>query len=126
VLLLVAIVALVISGIGIMNIMLVTVTERTREIGVRKAVGARRADIMGQFLIEASLISGGGAVLGILLAVSIPVLLQPVLPGNLTVPISWISVVAAFVVSCGVGVIFGYIPASKAARVEPIESLRYE
>jgi putative ABC transport system permease protein len=126
VLLLIAFIALAISGIGIMNIMLVTVTERTREIGIRKAIGARRNEILYQFLIEAILISGIGALAGILIAVSIPMLTQPLLPGNLTVPISWISVLLAFVVSCLTGILFGYLPASRAAKLHPTESLRYE
>ncbi len=126
VLLLVSLIALLISGIGIMNIMLVTVAQRVREIGVRKAVGARQGDILSQFLVEAGIISGTGAVLGILAATSIPLLIQPVLPGNLRVPISWVSVVVAFLVSASTGLIFGYLPARNAARVEPIESLRHE
>ncbi|MGH9508444.1 MAG: ABC transporter permease [Terriglobales bacterium] len=126
VLLLVAMIALLISGIGIMNIMLVTVTERTREIGVRKAIGARQADILSQFLLEAGIISGTGAVVGILAASSLPLIVQPFLPGNLAVPISWVSIAVAFLVSCSTGLIFGYLPARKAASVAPIESLRYE
>jgi len=126
VLLLIAFIALLISGVGIMNIMLVTVTERTREIGIRKAVGAPRADILYQFLIEALMISGSGAVAGILIGVSIPVLIQPLLPGSLRVPISGLSVAVAFLVSCLTGVLFGYLPASRAAKLQPTESLRYE
>jgi putative ABC transport system permease protein len=126
VLLLVAMIALLISGIGIMNIMLVTVTERTREIGVRKAIGARQGDILSQFLLEAGIISGTGAIAGILAASSLPLIVQPFLPGHLSIPISWISVVVAFVVSCSTGLVFGYLPARKAASVAPIESLRYE
>lgn len=126
ILLLIASIALVISGVGIMNIMLVTVTERTREIGIRKAVGARQEEILYQFLIEALLISGTGAVAGILIAVSIPILTRPLLPGNLTVPISGLSIVLAFVVSCFTGILFGYLPANKAAKLQPTESLRYE
>jgi len=125
-LILVAFIALLISGIGIMNIMLVTVKERTREIGIRKAIGAARREIMYQFLVEAFLISGGGAVLGILIGVAIPVTAQLLLPGNLRVPISPISVVVAFVVSCSTGLLFGYLPANQAAALQPIESLRYE
>ena len=98
VLLVIAAIALLISGIGIMNIMLVTVRERTREIGIRKAIGAAHKEILYQFLIEAFLISGGGAVLGILIGLAIPVSIQPLLPGNLRVPISGISVIVAFVV----------------------------
>jgi putative ABC transport system permease protein len=125
-LILVAFIALLISGIGIMNIMLVTVKERTREIGIRKAIGATRKEIMYQFLIEAFFISGGGAVLGILIGIAIPVTVQQLLPGNLRVPISGLSVIIAFVVSCSTGLFFGYLPASQAARLQPIESLRYE
>jgi putative ABC transport system permease protein len=126
VLLVVAFIALLISGIGIMNIMLVTVTERTREIGIRKAIGAAHREILYQFLIEAFLISGGGAVIGILIGLAIPVLVQPLLPGNLRVPISPLSVLIAFGVSCSTGLFFGYLPANNAARLQPIESLRYE
>jgi putative ABC transport system permease protein len=126
VLLLVGGIVLLVSGIGIMNIMLVTVTERTREIGVRKAIGARRSEILYQFLIEAGLISGIGSLFGILIALAIPVLVRPLLPDNLQVPVSWLSVGLAFVVACSVGLFFGYLPASKASRLPPTESLRYE
>jgi putative ABC transport system permease protein len=126
VLIIIAFIALVISGIGIMNIMLVTVTERTREIGIRKAIGAARREIMYQFLIESFVISGGGAVIGILIGIAIPVAAQLFLPGNLRVPISPLSVVIAFVVSCSTGLFFGYLPANQAASLQPVESLRYE
>jgi putative ABC transport system permease protein len=131
VLILIALIALAISGIGIMNIMLVTVTERTREIGIRKAVGARRSAILYQFLLEALMISGAGALAGIGIAVSIPVLINflmsffPV-PADVGIPVSWISVVLAFVVSCSTGLLFGYLPANRAAKLHPTESLRYE
>lgn len=125
-LIVIAFIALLISGIGIMNIMLVTVKERTREIGIRKAIGAARKEIMYQFLIESFVISGGGAVLGILIGIAIPVAAQFFLPGNLRVPISPLSVVIAFVVSCSTGLFFGYLPANQAASLEPVESLRYE
>jgi putative ABC transport system permease protein len=125
-LLLVSFIALLISGIGIMNIMMGTVKERTREIGIRKAVGAARKEILSQFLIEAFLISGGGAVIGILIGIAIPVFVQQLLPGNLRVPISGLSVILAFLVSCSTGLFFGWLPANQAARLEPIESLRYE
>ena len=125
-LLAVSAIALLISGIGIMNIMLVTVKERTREIGIRKAVGAARQEILWQFLIEAFLISGGGAVIGILLGIAIPVFVQQLLPGNLRVPISPTSVIVAFLVSCSTGLFFGWLPASQAAKLVPVESLRYE
>ncbi|MBI3404008.1 MAG: FtsX-like permease family protein, partial [Acidobacteria bacterium] len=126
VLMAVALIALLISGIGIMNIMLVTVTQRTREIGIRKAIGAPRREILMQFLLEAFLISSAGAVAGILIAVSIPILIQPFLPGNLRVPISWVSVAVAFVVTSMAGVLFGYLPAQRAAQMQPTESLRHE
>jgi putative ABC transport system permease protein len=126
VLIVIAFIALLISGVGIMNIMLVTVTERTREIGIRKAIGAARKEIMYQFLTEAFLISGGGAVVGILIGLLVPVIVQFFLPGNLRVPVSTMSVVLAFVVSCSTGLFFGYLPANQAAKLQPIESLRYE
>ena len=126
VLIIIAAIALLISGIGIMNIMLVTVTERTREIGIRKAIGAARREILYQFLVESFLISGGGAVVGILIGIAIPVVAQSFLPGNLRVPISSMSVVLAFVVSCSTGLFFGYLPANQAASLQPVESLRYE
>jgi ABC-type antimicrobial peptide transport system permease subunit len=131
VLMITAFIALAISGIGIMNIMLVTVTERTREIGIRKAIGAPRDAILSQFLAEALLISGTGALAGILIAVSIPpfltFLMGLFLPGeSIGIPVSWISVVVAFIVSCSTGLIFGFLPANRAARLHPVESLRYE
>jgi putative ABC transport system permease protein len=130
-LILVALIALTISGIGIMNIMLVTVTERTREIGIRKAIGARRDAILYQFLTEAVLISGTGAIIGIGIAVSIPVIINFLFRffpevGGVTIPVSWISVLLAFIVSCSTGLLFGYLPASRAANLHPTESLRYE
>jgi putative ABC transport system permease protein len=126
VLLVVGLIALTISGIGIMNIMLVTVTERTKEIGLRMSIGAHRRQILYQFLLEALIISGTGAIAGIAVAVSLPVLAQPFLPRQLSVPISWVSVVLAFVVTCLTGILFGYLPASRAAKMHPSESLRYE
>ena len=127
----IALIALAISGVGIMNIMLVTVTERTREIGIRKAVGAPRDAILYQFLMEAFLISGTGALVGIIIAVAIPVginLVLRVIPEavGIRVPVSWVSVVLAFVVSCSTGLLFGYLPANRAAKLHPTESLRYE
>jgi putative ABC transport system permease protein len=114
-----------------MNIMLVSVTERTREIGIRKAIGARRQEILCQFLLESILISGVGAVIGIAIAVAIPFVVEALLrflpvPSGLSFPISWLSVVLAFIVSCATGVLFGYLPAKTAAQLQPVESLRYE
>jgi putative ABC transport system permease protein len=119
-------ITLVISGVGIMNIMLVTVTERTREIGLRKAVGAHQREILIQFLLEAMIISGTGAILGISVAAVIPLIARPFLPNGITIPISGVSVIAAFLVSCITGVVFGYLPASRAAKLAPTEALRHE
>ncbi|MGC1684148.1 MAG: ABC transporter permease [Candidatus Acidiferrales bacterium] len=131
VLIIIAMIALAISGIGIMNIMLVTVTERTREIGIRMAVGAPRGAILYQFLMEAVIISGTGALTGIAIAVAIPFFAEALLrffpiPTEIHIPVSWVSVVIAFLVSCSTGLLFGYLPASKAAQLHPTESLRYE
>jgi putative ABC transport system permease protein len=124
VLIVVAAIALVISGIGIMNIMLVTVTERTREIGLRKAVGASRREVLGQFLTESVMISVGGGFLGILIGVAVPISVS--LFTGVTIPVSPISVLVAFAVSITVGVGFGLLPASRAAALNPTEALRYE
>ena len=125
VLIMVSAIALLISGIGIMNIMLVTVAERTREIGVRMAVGAARRDILQQFLLEAVLISVSGGLLGILLGLAIPLSVR-YLAENVYIPISTLSIVVAFAVSCLVGLVFGILPANRAARLNPTEALRYE
>ena len=128
VLLLLSAIALIVSGVGIMNIMLVTVTERTREIGVRKAVGAKRSQIRYEFLYEALLISGTGAILGILLAIGLVFIIQPLIPPqySLHIPLLGPSMILAFVVSCLTGVLFGYLPANRASRLHPTESLHYE
>ena len=125
VLILVSAIALVISGIGIMNIMLVTVTERTREIGVRMAVGASRREIMLQFLTEAILISIGGGAFGIMAGVALPLSVQ-FFVDNVKIPISMWSVGIAFTVSSLVGLVFGILPASRASKLNPTEALRYE
>ena len=124
VLVMVSAITLVISGIGIMNIMLVTVTERTREIGVRLAVGASKSEILLQFLVEAMLVSLSGGVLGILVGVAIPLSVQ--LFADVRIPISPVAVAVAFGVSCLVGLVFGMLPANRAARLNPTEALRYE
>jgi putative ABC transport system permease protein len=117
-------IALVVGGVGIMNIMLVSVTERTKEIGIRKAVGARSRDVAMQFLVEAAVLSGAGGLLGLLAALAIGLVIEKLtpLPASLE---PW-SIVVALGVSIGVGVFFGLFPASKAARLDPIEALRYE
>ncbi len=125
VLLLVSAIALTISGIFIMNIMLVTVTERTREIGLRMAVGATRRQIREQFLMEAGTISFLGGVVGIVAGVAAPLVARRFLTG-VEIPISALSIVAALFVSCSVGVVFGLLPATRAARLNPTEALRYE
>jgi putative ABC transport system permease protein len=124
VLILVSAITLVISGIGIMNIMLVTVTERTREIGVRLAVGATPKEILLQFLTEAIIISLSGGTIGILVGVSIPLSVR--LFADVRIPISTLAISIAFGVSCAVGLVFGMLPASRAAHLNPTEALRYE
>jgi len=124
VLILVSAITLIISGIGIMNIMLVTVTERTREIGLRLAVGAAKREILLQFLTEAMMVSLLGGVAGILVGVAIP--LSVGLFTDIRIPISYVAIAVAFGVSCAVGLIFGILPASRAARLNPTEALRYE
>ena len=125
VLMLVSAIALVISGIGIMNIMLVTVTERTREIGLRMAVGASRHEILDQFLTEAILISVTGGAVGILIGISVPLGIR-FFTDAIRVPVSPLSVMVAFGVSVIVGVVFGIIPANRASHLNPTEALRYE
>jgi putative ABC transport system permease protein len=120
----IASIALLVGGIGIMNIMLVSVTERTREIGVRKALGASRGVILGQFLIEAVMVCAGGGLLGVLLAGGLTVLIDRATPLPAAMPVWVVFVGLAF--SSAVGILFGIIPAARAARLDPIEALRYE
>ncbi|HOQ86418.1 MAG TPA: ABC transporter permease, partial [Phycisphaerae bacterium] len=120
----VALISLVVGGVGIMNIMLVSVTERTREIGLRMAVGARARDILRQFLVESVVLCGAGGAFGILLGRGSSLLLRLLL--NWPTELSVGAIVAAVLVSVTVGVVFGYYPAWKASRLDPIEALRYE
>jgi putative ABC transport system permease protein len=126
VLLAIAGVALLLSGIGIMNIMLLTVTQRTQEIGILKVVGATRMEIQLQFLLEAAIISGGGAIVGIGFAILLPIFTRFLLPDGLSLPISWFSVVFSFVVSTLIGVFFGFVPARRASMLAAIDALRFE
>ena len=118
-------IGLMVGGIGVMNIMLVSVTERTREIGVRKAIGARRSDITWQFLLEAMSLTGAGGVMGILTGYTLSFIIRSLVPSlPSTVPL-W-SAIAGFIVSVSIGLFFGLWPAIKASRLDPIVALRYE
>ena len=124
-------ISLLVGGIGIMNIMLVSVTERTREIGIRKAMGAKERTILSQFVTEAATPSAFGGTLGIVLGYIVSAIANQVLPMftdgmNITVSPSFNSIVAAFGISVFIGVLFGYLPAKRAARLNPIDALRYD
>ena len=124
-------IALVVGGIGVMNIMLVSVTERTREIGIRKALGAKERVILAQFVVEAATTSALGGFLGIVLGYVVSMAANHILPMvasgvDVTVSPSFNSIAVAFGISVGIGVLFGYLPAKRAARLNPIEALRYD
>ena len=117
-------ISLLVGGIGIMNIMLASVTERTREIGVRRALGAKQRDITFQFLVETVLLSSCGGVLGVIFGVGIPIIVSHF--SDIETVVQWWSVTLAFSISVGIGVIFGLYPARRAALMDPIEALRHE
>ena len=117
-------ISLLVGGIGIMNIMFASVMERTKEIGTRLAIGAKKADVIAQFLSEAILISVAGGMIGVIVGVILSFLIKSFF--DITTIISFASVIISFGVSAAVGVIFGYSPAKRAAERDPIESLRYE
>ena len=121
----IASIGLLVGGVGVMNIMLMSVTERTREIGVRKAIGARRRDIIRQFLTEAVTLTGAGGIVGVLFGVGISLLINAIAPSLPSAVPAW-AVVIGVAVSMGVGLFFGMYPAVKAARLDPVEALRYE
>jgi len=120
----IAAISLIVGGIGIMNIMLVSVTERTREIGIRKAIGAKRRNILIQFLIEASVVTGFGGVVGIILGFVTIRVMSKLNIATAIFSIPW--AILAFTISLAIGIVFGLFPASKASRLNPIEALRYE
>jgi putative ABC transport system permease protein len=120
----IAAISLIVGGIGIMNIMLVSVTERTQEIGIRLAVGARRRDVLLQFLVEATVMSSIGGLLGVLVGIATARGLTAVLDWPTQVSIATIG--GAFAIAAAVGIAFGYYPARRASRLDPIQSLRYE
>jgi len=120
----IAAISLLVGGIGIMNIMLASVTERTREIGIRRALGAKRRDIITQFLVETVMLSGAGGAMGVLFGVTIPWFVSH-FAGMKTIVTLW-SPVVAFTISALVGVVFGIYPALRAAKMDPVEALRHE
>ncbi len=126
----IAAISLVVGGIGIMNIMLVSVTERTREIGIRKSLGAKERYIMQQFVIEAAATSALGGIIGILLGDGLSILatqvVERLMEESLTISPTLAAVALAFGISVGIGIFFGYLPAKKAAQLNPIDALHYD
>ena len=120
-----AAVSVVVGGVGIMNILLASVEQRTREIGVRMSVGARRRDILRQFLLEALMLGAIGALIGVAVGLGLPLLLRPFVKSVL-IRVSGLSALLAFLFSCGITVVFGVVPAYRAANLNPTEALRYE
>ena len=120
----IAAISLVVGGIGIMNIMLVTVTERTREIGIRKALGAKRKTIITQFLVESIVLTLMGGILGVILGVGVSLIFTKTMsmPTVVSIP----SIILAVGVSCLIGILFGWYPAQRASKLQPVEALRYE
>ena len=116
-------IALLVGGIGIMNIMLVTVTERTREIGIKKSIGAPRGEIVGQFLVEAAILSGMGGVIGILLGFGLSLVLGKAMYDLILLPNGLVTA-GAFVFSVVIGIVFGIYPAVKASNLQPVDALR--
>jgi putative ABC transport system permease protein len=114
----------VVGGVVIMNVMLASVTERTREVGIRKSLGARRRDILLQFLVEASVMSAMGGAIGIIAAYALTLLARATTSIPMSVPL--LAVLGSLVLSTGVGLFFGIYPANKAAKLNPIEALRHE
>lgn len=117
-------VSLVVGGIGIMNVMTLAVTDRTREIGIRRAVGAQSSEVMQQFLIEAMMLSAGGGLLGIALGIGASAMIGHMV--HWAVELTWISILDTFAISAAIGIVFGFYPARQAARVVPMTALRYE
>ena len=117
-------IALMVGGIGVMAIMMISVTERTREIGVRKALGARRREILWQFLIEAGVLTTVGGVIGVALGLGLARGVSSLMAFPFILPLGWIAIAVG--VSAGIGLIFGLYPANRAARLDPVEALRYE
>ncbi len=117
-------ISLLVGGIGIMNIMLVTVTERTKEIGIRKSLGAKKKNILSQFVVEAATVSGVGGILGIVFGAAVSLMVGKLL--DITVVPSFFAVALAFSVSVAIGIIFGFLPAKNAANLNPIDALRFE